>query len=110
MKDSRKGEALWTEWSSDEYSRRDSSLVFYTVDHVDLDNELVRRALASALQRDGSAVSLAEGFRMIDSATAVHSWAGEVDGETTYTLCSNDGETREGDIVDKVVDITLVAL
>ena len=110
MKDSRIGEALWTEWSGATPWRIDSSLIFYTVDHVDLENEVVRIALASALQRDGSAVTLGEGFKMIETSSAIHAWAGEVDGEKTYTLCSKDGETREGDYVDEIVEITLVAL
>ena len=111
MKDSRKGEALWSEWSGEDVLDLENfSLIFYTEDHVDLENELVRRALASAIQRDGSAVSLADGFRMIDSSTILLTWGGEVDGETTYTICDKDGETRGGDYVDSIVEITLVAL
>jgi hypothetical protein len=111
VKDSRKGETLWSEWSGEDVPElANFSLIFYTIDHVDLENELVRRALASSLQRDGSADSLADGFRMIDSSTSLQVWGGEVDGEMTYTVCTKDGETREGDYVDTIVEITLVAM
>lgn len=111
MKDRRIGECLWSEWTGDgcaDFSR--DELIFYTEEHVDLENEIVRRALASALQRDGSATSLGEGYKMIDSAEVVHAYAGEIDGDVTYTVCDRDGETREGDYVDSVIEITLVAL
>jgi hypothetical protein len=111
VKDSRSGECLWSEWPGDDFDEISGfNLYFYTEEHVDLENEIVRRALASALQRDGSAITLADGYRMIESSTTVHAWAGEVDGETTYTVCDEHGETRGGDYVDSIVEITLVAL
>ncbi|WJZ48550.1 hypothetical protein [Actinomycetia phage DSL-LC01] len=110
MKDSRIGEALWSEWDGEYPDLGSSRQIFYTTEHVNLENEIVRRALASALQRDGSAVSLGEGYKMVESASTVHTWAGTVDGETTYTVCEKDGETREGDYVDSVVEVTLVLL
>lgn len=110
MKDCRLGEALWSEWDGEDPDLGSSKQIFYTTEHVDLENEIVRRALASSLQRDGSAVTLADGFRMIESSKTVHAWAGAVDGEMTYTVCDKDGETREGDYVDEVVEVTLVLL
>lgn len=110
MKDSRLGEALWSEWDGEDFDLSSSRPVFYTTEHVDLENEIIRRALASALQRDGSAVTLAEGYKMIESSHTVHTWAGEVDGEMTYTVCDKDGETRGGDYVDDIVEVTLVVL
>ena len=111
MKDSRIGECLWSEWTGDGHEYLPSSeLLFYTEDHVDIEHEVVRRALASALQRDGSAVSLADGFRLIDNAVSHFVFAGEVDGDTVSTICDEDGETREGDFVDNVMPITIVAL
>ena len=53
MKDKRTGECLWFEWSGDGFAvSRPSSIIFFTYDHVDLEIDLIRRALASALQRD----------------------------------------------------------
>jgi hypothetical protein len=67
MKDSRIGESLWYTWEGDTSSFDNNSLaIYYTEEHVDLDNEIVRRALASSLQRDGIALSLAQGFQMIN--------------------------------------------
>lgn len=111
MKDSRIGECLWSEWTGyDHEDLSDSTLLFFTVDHVDLEHEVVRRALASALQRDGSAVSLGDGFRMLDGRESLHVYAGEVDGAMDFTICDSNGETREGDYVDTIIEITLVAL
>jgi hypothetical protein len=108
MKDSRLGECLWYEWTGEELDS--SNLVFFTEDHVDLENEIVRRALASSLQRDGSADSLGEGFKLIEGSSFDHTYAGEIDGETYYTICDEDGQTRDGDFVDSVVKVTLVYL
>lgn len=111
MKDSRVGECLWSEWTGCGHEDlSDSTLLFFTVDHVDLEHEVVRRALASALQRDGSAVSLGDGFRMLDGRESLYVYAGEVDGDMDFTVCDSTGETREGDYVDTILEITLVAL
>ena len=51
------GELLWKEWTGEGYEPlHEYSVTFFTEDHIDLENELIRRALASALQRDGVAV------------------------------------------------------
>ena len=107
MRDVRTGECLWSEWTGFGMSARQGS-VFYTLEHVDVDNEVVRRALASALQRDGSAVSLGDGFRAIESARVVCGYAGSVDGEIDLSVCDELGMTREGDEVDEVLPITWV--
>jgi len=73
MKDSRKGETLWSEWFGIDYKRNiPNSLIFYTEEHVYLDNEIVKRALASALQRDGTTDSLGGAFRLLDGVISVH--------------------------------------
>ncbi len=67
MKSDRPGDFLWQEWEGSGYDPRvECSVIYYTFDHIDLDNDLVRRALASALQRDGVAISLGDGFNLID--------------------------------------------
>ncbi len=109
MKDSRVGELLWKEWTGSGYEPlHEDSVTFFTEDHVDLENELIRRALASALQRDGVSVSLGNGFKYLDSAVINYGYAGEVDSDTDFTACDEDGETREGEIVDHTLPITWV--
>lgn len=109
MRDLRTGECLWSEWLGDGLDTA-SSLVFFTEDHVDVENELVLRALASALQRDGSAVSLGDGYRMVEGAVVEHGYAGFVDGDVDMCVCDELGETREGDEVDEVLRVTWVSL
>jgi len=108
MRDLRTGECLWSEWSGDGLDAYSSSTVFFTEGHVDVEHELVLRALASALQRDGSAVSLGDGYRLAERATVDHGYAGYVDGDITMAVCDEDGETREGDEVDEVMEVTWV--
>jgi hypothetical protein len=109
MKDSRAGETLWYEWTGDDLDS-ESSTVFFTIGHVDIEHEVVRRALASALQRDGTAVSLGDGFRVLDDATGVHGYAGIVDGDRDFSVCTPEGETRSGDVVDEILQVTWVEI
>jgi hypothetical protein len=109
MRDSRIGECLWSEWTGYAYSpSTNSDLIFYTEGHVDLENDIVRRALASSLQRDGSAISLGDGYRLVESSVVTHGYAGEVDGDRDYTMCDETGETPDGDYVDDLIDVTWV--
>jgi len=112
MKDSRIGETLWSEWTGNGYKRQNSnSLVFHTEDHIDVHNEIVRRALASALQRDGTTDSLGEAFRLLDGPVLVsQGYAGFVDGEDEPTLCDKDGMTIHEDTADSVIPITWVEI
>lgn len=111
MRDSRAGECLWQEWTGEGYdATKSEALVFYTKEHVDLDNDIVRRALASALQRDGSAVSLGNGFGAIEASTNSYGYAGEVDGNRDYTVCDENGETAYGDYVETIIPITWVEI
>lgn len=111
MRDSRIGETLWSEWSGEGFEPiSQAALVFFTEDHVDIENETVRRALASALQRDGSSISLGNGYSAIESATVSHGYAGEVDEAIYFTMCNEDGETRDGDYVDRIIPITWVEI
>lgn len=108
MKDSRKGEALWSEWEGYNFpfSFGDSSLIFYTEDHVDIEHEVVKRALASTLQRDGIVSSLNQGFNLIDSGKITQGYAGSVDSDIYLTICDEDGITDSGDLVDDIIYIT----
>lgn len=107
MKDHRHGDQLWLEWDGDDLESA-TDIQYYTVDHVSLDEEVVRRALASTLQRDGIADSLADGFRLLDGVWISHEWAGVVDEEVSTTICDEDGETRLGETVDFPFPITVV--
>jgi len=111
MKDSRAGETLWREWTGEGYyTKDDAALVFFTDEHVDVEHEVVRRALASALQRDGSVHSLGEAYAKLDDAHVITGYAGEIDGERELTVCDIDGETSHGDYVEKTLHVTWVEI
>ena len=111
MKDSRVGEGLWVEWSGEGFVPfRSSSIIFYTLDHVDVEIDVVKRALASSLQRDGIAISLGEGYQLADAGLVTCGYGGFIDGEIFLTVCNELGETDSGDTVDDVLEITWVEL
>jgi hypothetical protein len=100
MKDQRLGDCLWDQWQGDCYEPKNGSeLVYFTQDHIDIDHEIVKRALASALQRDGIVDSLGDGFRLVESAETEWGWAGILEDELEFIVCSEDGETPYGDLV-----------
>lgn len=106
---SRRGESLWAEWSGNGYIPvSQGTIIFCTETHVDLKNEVVLRALASAIQRDGIADSLGDAFKAIQDWTVHHGYAGDVDEDADATVCDEAGETFYGDIVDSVTPITWV--
>jgi hypothetical protein len=99
------------EWSGEGFVPfRPSSIVFFTHEHIDLEIDLIKRALASSLQRDGIAISLGEGYRMTESGLVTHGYCGYVDGEIYLTVCSETGETDEGNIVDEILETTWVEI
>ena len=107
MKDRRPGEQLWGEWDGHGYiAAVHGALVYCTDEHVDMENEVVQRALASSLQRDGVATGLGEGYRLQSGAVVVLGYAGTVDGDDLRTVCDENGETRLGDTVDAVQAVT----
>lgn len=109
MRDSRAGECLWQEWTGDGLTPQTaSSVIFFTFEHVDVEHDVVRRALASALQRDGIAVSLGRGYAAVEEATISTGHAGHVDGARELTLCDEHGETYHGEQVDNTLPITWV--
>ncbi len=83
-------------------------MVFYTVDHVTLDEDVVLRALASCLQRDGIADSLLDGFNMLSKASVTYAYAGTTDSDSELSICDLDGYTEYGDLVAEIKKITLV--
>lgn len=108
MKDIRLGESLWLEWIGEGDLYFDTGLVYFTLDHVDIENETVRRALASAIQRDGIGDSLSDGFQMISESETVLGWGGVLPDEKSYIVTDPAGESRGGDVVDPVQKITWV--
>lgn len=107
MKNDRAGDWLWEEWDGEEIES-DSDLIYYTTDWVDLNNDIVRRALASYLQRDGVAESLSDGFKMAESAKVTYTYAGYLLDEKILSTCDDTGETSFGETVSNVALVTLV--
>jgi len=111
LKDSRAGEGLWFEWSGEGFAPfKDSSILFFTFDHVDVEIEVVMRALASSLQRDGISDSLGGGYRLAEAGLVTHGYCGFIDGEIFLTVCNEFGETDSGDTVDQILETTWVEL
>ena len=113
MKNDRLGDWLWEEWDGEGYEAvdDDSIALYFTHEWVDLSNEIVKRALASCLQRDGIADSLSDGFNMIERGKIVKAYAGYLkDEESTLVLCDDAGETYSGDLVDNVVLLTVIEI
>lgn len=111
MKDSRIGESLWFIWDSVHNPYGDYP-IFYTEDHVDVDNEVVRRALASAIQREGIVSSLSEGFFMIDHGDTWQGYSGsvEVGNSEELHVCDIEGTTDDGESLNEVVPTTWVRI
>lgn len=84
--------------------------LYYTPEHVDLEEEIVRRALASAMQRDGIVDSLFEGFEKIATAEIKRGWMGNLPEDPEMLECDESGETFYGDIVEEVLPCTWVRL
>jgi hypothetical protein len=109
MKDSRIGESLWFIWDGDGYlPLYPGTTVYYTEDQVDIDNELVRKALASSLQRDGLVDSLGMAFYSLDRSTTVHGYVGTLDLEHHRSACNADGITYAGELLENVIPATWV--
>jgi hypothetical protein len=110
-KDTRPGEELWCEWSGSGYSKNNPhSTVYYTLDYVDMDNDLVSRALASAIQRDGVADSLGDSFKLIENCQITRGWCGILEEEFEYVACDENSETEYGDIVENIELITWIEI
>ena len=107
-KDLRLGQELWLEWEGSWSPELGSSILYYTVDHVDIENELVKRALASVLQRDGIFDSLGEAFKAIDNGVSSCYWAGTIEDNVELEICNALGETEYGDVLKNVQEITYV--
>lgn len=109
MKDSRIGECLWSIWEGEGYTPETSySIVYYTEDHVDLEEEVIRRALASSIQRDGIVYSLAQAYGAINAGFVSQKWVGTFNGEMYEEVCAESGLDAFGSALDRVVPVTFV--
>ena len=109
MRDIRHGEHLWFQWSGEGYySDGGSNLVYCTIGHIDMDNEIVRRALASVLQRDGVVDSLGDGFKFLEDKPVQVGWAGILPDEKDYVYCDESGETEYGDFAKNPEEFTWI--
>jgi hypothetical protein len=113
MKDSRIGESLWFIWDEDPlFLGSPNSVLLYTTEHVDIENEVVRKALASTLQREGIAVSLGDGFKLIDQCVFELGYSGVAshNGGKCLWPCDKDGTTPQGDIIGLLEPTTWVTV
>jgi hypothetical protein len=109
MKDSRIGQSLWSEWDGVGYDANIyNSFIYYTEDHVDVEHEVVRKALASCIQRDGIVFSLSQGFQAIDAAVITQGWVGSLDGEMHLELCDESGRTWDDVELINIKAVTIV--
>lgn len=109
MAKDRIGEWLWEEWDGEGYVLVPSdSIVYVTYDNVDVDDEIVKRALASCMQRDGVADSLSDAFFMIEKSIVSHGYIGFIEGEKFPYVTNEFGQTVDGDDTDYVSEATWV--
>jgi hypothetical protein len=109
MKDSRVGQCLWSIWEGFGYSEEiPNSITYYTEDHVDIEHEVVRKALASLIQREGLVYSLAQGFQAIDSGMVTQGWIGFYEEELYQEVCDEEGYTLQGAKLANVTPVTFV--
>jgi hypothetical protein len=109
MKDSRIGECLWSIWEGLGYNPGlQDSIIYYTEDHVDLEQEVVRKALASSIQRDGIVYSLAQAYGAIDAGSVLKTWVGTYSEELYEEVCAEDGISDSGAVLSSVVPVTFV--
>lgn len=106
MKDVRLGDQLWMEWDSADVG----NVAYYTSGHVSLDEEIVRRALASTLQRDGIADSLNDGFKLLESCDLTCTYVGFMPEDIEPVVCDEFGGTAMGDLVESFSPVTLVEI
>jgi hypothetical protein len=105
----RLGEDLWYEWDGELYENSSGkSNVYYTFEHIDVDNEIVKRALASSIQRDGLADSLSDAFKLVENSYTVYGWTGTEEEDFYLIYCDSDGETKYGDILENIKEVTFV--
>lgn len=110
MNEFRLGEDLWMEWEGDDYES-EADVIYYTFSHVDTNIDIVQRALACALQRDGVAISIGDGFKLQTDSRTVFGYVGHRwDEPEPNTFCDNNGETPSGECLDNWVAATFIEI
>jgi hypothetical protein len=110
-KDSRIGESLWFIWDGEGHKlSSDESIVFYTEEHIDIEEDVVRKALASSIQREGISDSLSNGFSLIASGISGHSYAGYSLVSERQHICNDNGYSESEEKLTGVVPITWVEI
>jgi hypothetical protein len=105
-KDSRIGESLWFIWDGP----LEDSIIFYTEEHIDIEEDVVRKALASSIQREGISDSLSSGFSLIASGTSGQGYAGYCLESEQQHFCDATGTTENGTELAGVVPVTWVEI
>lgn len=109
MKDSRLGESLWYVWEADDALPGSAmSIIYFTEGNVDVEHEVVKKALASSIQRDGVAYSLSQGYQMIDLGSITHGYIGSANGDYNIYVCNESGETSDGYLLQDIREATWV--
>ncbi len=107
----RVGETLWSEWDGMLYeTTKKEPIIYYTYDHIDIENDIVKRALASAIQRDGIADSLKDAFDMIDRCLVIYAYSGYDEDEISPVVCDEQGETYYGDVIIDPKETTFIEI
>jgi len=111
VKNDRPGEWLWEQWDGEGLEpSSESSVVYVTYDDVDIHNDVVKRALASCIQRDGVSDSLSDGFKMVEKGLTTFGYVGFIEGEKFPFVTDEFGETMDGDDTDYVSQATWVEI
>lgn len=91
----------WLTWEGDDFPRtfHSDSVVFYITGHFDLNSDQeLRKDLATAIQREGIALSLGKSFSLIDSASISHAGYCAEDPEVDLPVyCDLDDESYDWD-------------
>lgn len=110
-KDSRIGESLWFIWEGEGYEPfSQDSIIFYTEEHIDIEEDVVRKALASSIQREGISDSLSGGYSLISSGITSHLYAGRSLVSEFLSVCTSNGVVNSGEELVDIVPITCVEI
>lgn len=111
MQYNRSGENLWLEWSGyDLPTESEESIIYYTLEWVDVDDETVRRALASALQRSGAVEGLGHAFRSLETAHVTQAYGAHLGGEREWSFYDQEWTPRPDPEVEDFTAITWVEI
>lgn len=99
------------EWDGNDYSPElDDPIIYYTIGNIDPNHEVIKRALASAIQRDGIAVSLGEANKLIDSGHCVHGHGVHAGGAYEFSFYEDEYISYPGVETDSPADLTFVEI